>query len=351
MKKIKHRIYEIISPATQDDTYSRMFDLLVMILIILNVATIVISTFDTTEEWLVVFSYSVEIVCVLVFGVEYLLRLWTSDLLYPECGKIKARIKYIFSFMAIIDLLSIMPFTLPFIPDIDQRVADVFRIIRLLRVFKLHRYTSALSSMQIVLKRKASQLTSSVSVIILLTIITSIIIYNIESEAQPDVFINAFSGFWWSVATFTTVGYGDIVPITTVGKLFSSFIAFLGLGLIAVPTGIISAGYVELDNERHEKELKKIVTGLEQGLEEDAQRDKEIKRMVGEIEQGLEEDEERDKAISRMVKRLEEGLQEDENRDNDLKSLISELEQVDKVGEAKSFGNKCFCPYCGNKID
>ncbi len=351
MKKLKNRIFEIISPATKDDSFSRMFDLLVMILIILNVITIVISTYDNTADWLVVFSYTVETICVFVFGIEYLLRLWTSDLLFPECGKIKARVKYIFSFMAIVDLLSIMPFSLPFVPDIDQRVADVFRIIRLLRVFKLHRYTTALSSMQIVLKRKASQLTSSVSVIFLLIIITSVIIYNIESEAQPDVFINAFSGFWWSVATFTTVGYGDIVPITEIGKLFSSFIAFLGLGLLAIPTGIISAGYVELDNERHEKELKKLVNDLEQGLEEDAKRDKAIKKMVSEIEQGLEADEKRDIEITKMVQRLEEGIEEIEFHETDSKSMIDENENIGKAYIENPTDRKCFCPYCGNKID
>ncbi len=293
----KRRIFEIINPAKEGDKYSKIFDLLIMVLIILNVFTITVMTFDVEDEWLIVFTESVEVVSVLVFTIEYAFRLWTSDLLHPDKSKIVSRLLYVFSFMAIVDLLSILPFYLPFFITMHPSVLDTMRIIRLLRVFKLHRYTSALSSMHLVLKRKASQLTSSVSVILILTVITSIIIYNIEKEAQPEVFENAFSGFWWSVATFTTVGYGDIVPITAMGKLFSSVIAFLGLGLIAVPTGIISAGFVELNNEKHEKELKKIVEEQEHESEE----------------------------LIKFV--MEHGFDSDENNDK-----------------------KHFCPYCGKNI-
>ncbi len=260
---MKRRIFEIISPAAKDDSYSRIFDMLVVGIIILNVVGIGVSTFNHTSEFLYMFTESIELVSVLIFTIEYLLRLWTSDMLYPESGKIMSRIKYIVSFMAIIDLVSILPFFLPFFITLDARLLDTLRILRLLRIFKLHRYTNALTSMHKVIRRKGKLLISSVSVIILLTIITAIVIYNIESEAQPEVFENAFSGLWWAVATFTTVGYGDIVPITVAGKLFSSFIAYLGLGLIAIPTGIISAGFVELDNERHEKEIMKIQANID----------------------------------------------------------------------------------------
>ncbi len=296
---VKRRIFEIINPAKDGDSYSKIFDLLIMSLIVLNVISICATTFDIDYEWLSIITESVEIVSVAVFTLEYALRLWTSDMLHPENGKFVAMLRYIFSFMAIVDLLSILPFYLPFFVTMNPGVLDTMRIIRLLRVFKLHRYTTALSSMHLVLKRKASQLTSSVSVILILTVITSIIIYNIESEAQPEVFQNAFSGFWWSVATFTTVGYGDIVPVTVAGKLFSSVIAFLGVGLIAVPTGIISAGFVELNNEKHQKELKKIVREQEQESEE-------------------------------LIKFV---MEHEQHFDNTV------------------HGKKSFCPYCGEKLD
>ncbi len=297
---MKKRLYEIINPAKDGDFYSRIFDLTIMVLIVLNVVSITVSTFEPTDERVLILADAIEWVSVFIFSIEYILRLWTSDLLHPDKSRPVAMLKYIFSFMAIVDLLSILPFFLSMFLPMSTRVLDTLRIIRLLRVFKLHRYTSALSSMQKVLKRKAKLLTSSVSVIFVLIMITSIIIYNIESDAQPEVFINAFSGFWWSVATFTTVGYGDIVPVTTIGKLFSSVIAFLGVGLVAVPTGIISAGFVELDNERHEKALKKIVKEQEQESED-------LIKFVLEHEQGL--------------------------------------------GETINNSHKKFCPYCGERVD
>ncbi len=182
---------------------------------------------------------------VVVFTIEYALRLWTATCVYENTSHLKARVKYIFSFMPLIDLLAILPFYLPFIFPVDLRVLRLIRLLRLMRIFKLNRYTRALSAIGNVLKNKASQLISAVFVVFLLMIIASILMYSFENEAQPNVFENAFSGLWWAVATFTTVGYGDIYPITVLGKILSSVMAMLGIGLVAVPTGIISAGFVE----------------------------------------------------------------------------------------------------------
>ena len=181
----------------------------------------------------------------IVFTIEYLLRIWTADILYPEYGKIVSRIKYAFSFMALIDLFAILPFYVPLLIPIDLRTLRILRVIRFLRIFKVSRYTNALSIIGTVLKNKSSQLISSMFVVALLMLTSSIIMYNIENPAQPDVFTNAFSGLWWAIATFTTVGYGDIYPITALGKVLSAIIALLGIGLVAVPTGIISAGFRE----------------------------------------------------------------------------------------------------------
>jgi voltage-gated potassium channel len=118
----------------------------------------------------------------------------------------------------------------------------------MLRILKVNRYTDALSAVGDVLKRKASQLVSSMLVVLVMMIIASVLMYYIEYEAQPEVFENAFSGVWWAVATLTTVGYGDIYPITAPGKMLSTVISLLGIGLVAVPTGIISAGFLEQMN-------------------------------------------------------------------------------------------------------
>ena len=125
-------------------------------------------------------------------------------------------------------------------------------------MLKFNRYTSAFGVIAEVFKRKSAQLISSVVVVGLLMIISSVLMYNVEHPVQPDIFKNAFSGLWWSVATFTTVGYGDIYPVTALGKVLSSVIALLGIGLVAVPTGIISAGFIELTEARKNNDKKEF---------------------------------------------------------------------------------------------
>lgn len=244
MKKIKKRIFEIIQTANKDDLASRIFDIGIIALILINVVLVIADTFTLPEAVSTAFGI-VETVSVVIFSAEYLCRVWTSDLLFPNLSPIRARVRYIFSFMAIIDLLAILPFYIPFLIPIDLRVLRMLRIVRLFRVFKLNRYTSALSTIATVFKKKKSQLISSIFVVLLLMIIAAVLMYSIESETQPDVFENAFSALWWAIATLTTVGYGDIYPVTVLGKILSAVIALLGIGLVAVPTGIISAGFME----------------------------------------------------------------------------------------------------------
>lgn len=178
------------------------------------------------------------------------------DMLRPDLSPARARLCYMVSFMAVIDLLSILPFYISFIP-VDLRVLRMLRIVRLFRVFKINRYTTALASIGSVFKAKKQQLFSSVFVVLLLMVIAAVLMYNIENAAQPETFDNAFSALWWAVATFTTVGYGDIYPVTAAGKILSAIIAILGIGLVAVPTGIISSGFIEqMDSGEPETDQK-----------------------------------------------------------------------------------------------
>lgn len=244
MQRLKEWVYNLIRDDDENDLASNIFDTAIIVLIAVNVALVILDTF-ALPLWLQSLSSGIEIVSVIIFTIEYLLRLWTATYLYPDTKPLKARLKYMMSFMAIIDLLAILPFYIPFIIPMDLRVLRTLRVVRLLRLFKVNRYTDALSTIANVFKKKASQLLSSMFIVSLLMIIASILMYNVESSAQPDVFTNAFSGLWWAVATLTTVGYGDIYPITMLGKVFSAIIAMLGIGLVAVPTGIISAGFIE----------------------------------------------------------------------------------------------------------
>ena len=244
MNMIKLRIYNLIRDDDENDLASNIFDGVIISLIIINVIAIIADTFDFPDVVTMVFHY-IEVVSVIIFSAEYILRVWTSDLIHPEMPSWKARLRYVFSPMALIDLLAILPFYIPFIIPIDLRILRMLRIIRLFRVFKFNRYTNAMQTISAVLKKKKSQLISSLIIVFLLMLMAAVLMYNIESDAQPDAFSNAFDALWWAVATLTTVGYGDIYPVTVLGKFLSAVIALLGIGLVAIPTGIISSGFME----------------------------------------------------------------------------------------------------------
>lgn len=242
-KRIKQRAHEILEVARPNDKASRAVDIGLMCLILINVALIIADTFDL-PPLAVRISGIVETVSVVIFTIEYILRLWVADLSYPELSPFRARLKYIRSFAAVIDLVSLLP---SFISAMSANfmILRMLRVLRLLRAFKLNRYTHALRDIGEVFRKKASQLISSMLVVSFLMVISSVLMYDAEHEAQPEVFDNALSGLWWAIATLTTVGYGDIYPVTAIGRVMSAIIALLGIGLVAVPTGIITAGFSE----------------------------------------------------------------------------------------------------------
>jgi voltage-gated potassium channel len=193
-----------------------------------------------------------EVVSVIIFSIEYVLRLWTSRFLYPDAKH--PALKYALSAMAIIDLLAIAPFYLPFLISFDLRFVRMLRLFRLLRIFKLNRYNDAIGIIGHVVKREKEKLLTTILFTGIIIIFASSIMYYVENEAQPDKFPNIIASIWWAVATLTTVGYGDVYPITALGKVLSGVIAVLGIGLVALPTGIISSGFVvEMSNQSTEE--------------------------------------------------------------------------------------------------
>ena len=246
--RIKRIIFEVIQPSADtsghDRIASRIFDNTILTLIVFSVLSVFICTFSI-PDWLFRTLIRIEFVSIIIFTVEYALRIWTANLLYPELNPVRARIKYITSPMAIIDLISILPFLLPILHTYNLVGVRVFRLVRLLRVFKLNRYSDALASIGEVFRSKAQQMIASTFLVFLVLVLASLLIYYAEHDAQPEQFKNAFSGLWWAVATLTTVGYGDIYPITPLGRFFGAVIAILGIGMVAVPTSILSAGFME----------------------------------------------------------------------------------------------------------
>lgn len=240
---IKKRVFEIISKAEDGDRASQIFDWFIMALIALSILSIILESFESINlRYRTVFQVF-EIITVVVFTIEYLLRIWTADMLFPEAKRPK--IKYIFSFMAIIDLLAILPFYLPFFSaDLRfLRMMRLFRLFRLLRVFKLGRYFEALQIIMKVIRTSGPQLVMSVVICFFVMLFSAIIMYTVENPVQPDQFPNVIAALWWALCTLTTVGYGDVYPITSIGRFFASVISLVGIGIIAIPTGIIAAGF------------------------------------------------------------------------------------------------------------
>ena len=242
---IKKRVFEIIEKGKPGDRASRYFDLFLVILIVLNVVAIILESVKTIYTVFPTGFRAFEVFSVLVFTVEFILRVWTAEYKVQASKRSTARIKYIFTPMAIIDLLAILPFYLPFLLPVDLRFLRILRLTRLLRLLKIQRYSQSLQLIGKVLKEKKEELVVTIFVTFILIVFASTLMFYLESDEQPDQFPNIISVFWWAIATLTTIGYGDVYPVTGWGRFLSGVIAVLGIGLVALPTGILSSGFIE----------------------------------------------------------------------------------------------------------
>lgn len=252
----RKRIFEIIQIGKETDFASRFFDYALTFVILLNLFVALFSTFEVSRQFETVLCF-IEEATVALFTAEYALRLWTSDYLYPRTKrKVRCAIRFALSPTGIVDLLAFAPFYFPsFFPE-GMVAFRIFRIIRILGLFRVTPYQDALNVITNVLLRKKQQLISSVVLVLILMTSASLLMYGIEHSAQPDVFKNAFSGFWWATSSLLTVGYGDIYPITTAGRIVGIFLTFLGVGMVAIPTGILSAGFIEQIQELQQEGVK-----------------------------------------------------------------------------------------------
>ena len=241
----RRRIFEIVEIGAADDLLSRGYDFFGSLVVVLALAASVAATFDGAEARCGVLLNTVEIATSAFFAVDYVLRVWTARCLYPTLTPGKATVRYVSSVGGLIDLVSFLPTFLPVFFPSGMVAFRMFRVVRIFRLFRINAYYDSLHVITEVLRSKRQQLLSSVFIILTLMLASSLCMYSLEHEAQPEVFRNAFSGIWWSVSTLLTVGYGDIYPITTAGKIFGIVITFLGVGMVAIPTGIISAGFVD----------------------------------------------------------------------------------------------------------
>ncbi len=272
---LKKKIFDIIEIGNKEDTISRAFDILIVLTIVANLFVTLADTFEEMHVFRGVLD-TVELITIIIFTVEYILRLWTSEYLYTGRGytKAKAALAFVFSFYGIIDLLTFLPYYLPLLFPTGVVVFRLLRVFRIFRLFKINAQYDAFNIITNLLYEKKTQLISSICLVLILMVASSLGMYNLEHEAQPEAFKNAFSGMWWSVSALLTVGYGDIYPITTAGKILGIITAFLGVIMVAIPTGIISAGFVEqytkmkaTDNYVQDENVKSEIVSVTEGHE------------------------------------------------------------------------------------
>ncbi len=297
VKRIKKRLYEILEIAAVGDMASKLFDIFIMTLITLNVIAVILATVERVDSQYQYYFRIFEIFSVTIFTIEYLLRLWTCTINKNFRNSVTGRIKYILTPFAIIDLLAILPFYLPMIIPLDLRFVRAVRLFRLFRLFKMGRYSKAIFILKKVLKEKKEELILVIFVVFLLLIIFSSLMYFIEKEAQPEAFSSIPEAMWWGIITLTTVGYGDVYPITPLGKILGALIAFLGIGMFALPAGILGSGLVEvvrgkeMNNDKSIEELSinktatcskinKKIENLEEKLKGAAEELKSLKKML-----------------------------------------------------------------------
>lgn len=203
--------------------------------------------------------YYFEMFSVAIFTAEYLARIWTADLKYPTKKGSRAVMTFVLSPTALIDLFAILPTYLPLLFPIDLRFIRVLRFMRITRLLKLQRYSRSLRIIGDVLRENKSDLGVTFFITFILLTVAATFMYYIEGKVQPEAFPNIIASFWWAIATLTTVGYGDVYPMTNWGKVISGIIALLGIGIVALPTGILSAGFMDKIKQRRKTKANKDI--------------------------------------------------------------------------------------------
>ncbi|MBK7337607.1 MAG: ion transporter [Saprospirales bacterium] len=265
MKRFKTFVFQVLDE--EDDAghpLNKPVGLGIMALIALSVIAVIFESdqylSDTFHRWF----YAFEVFAVTIFTLEYLGRAWTADLKFKDLSRWQAIRRFVFSPLALIDLLAIAPFYLELAlmaygaqKILDTRFLRVLRLMRLLRLFKLNRYNQSLRLIVKVVRDEREKMVVTLFMVGILLVLSSALMFTAEHDVQPDKFPNIYTSLWWSIATITTVGYGDVYPITPGGKILAGMIALLGIGLVALPTGILASSFVNyLKDSDSQKELE-----------------------------------------------------------------------------------------------
>ena len=282
MSELRHRAYEILDHTEPDDPPARLLAAVLVVLITANVVAIVLKSEAAIDavwnSWLDGF----EVVSVALFTVEYLFRVWSA----VESGHgryrqpLLGRLRYMLTPLALVDLIAILPFYLSFLAPVDLLFVRVFRMFL---IFKLTRYQASMNLLAKVLRNEAGPIAAAIFVLMMLLIVAASFAYLAEHQAQPQVFASIPDAMWWAIVTMTTVGYGDMVPVTPLGKVVGGVIAIVGLGMVALPAGLLASGFSEQLHQRRQEFEAAVSRTLAKGAitPEEGDQLKEIRSRLG----------------------------------------------------------------------
>lgn len=259
---LKQRVFVALEKPFEARPVGKICGIGLIVLIVLNALLVGLPDAEDarTSDFLIIFG----VASTIAFGIEYCCRVWTADLLHPDTTLARARLRYIFSPMGIVDFLSFVPAL--FVPLIPASAAlnDAIRIIRLVRLVKISRYMRGLRTIGRVFATRHQEIVAAFMVLALLAVASSVLMFEAEHDVQPGAFDSVWTGLYWAVTTMTTTGYGDIVPVTPLGRFIGFMTMVLSIGVVAIPAGIFSAGFVEeFRAQRHQKNESEMGTPAE----------------------------------------------------------------------------------------
>jgi voltage-gated potassium channel len=264
----------MLETANSRDLPSRIVDLTLIALICISIASVLLESMQEVELLWGAELYWLEVITVCIFSVEYLLRVWCSiesaDQRLAGRTPLEIRLRYVLSFHAFIDLLAILPFYLMLFGffGVDMRF---LRAIRLLRVLKLTRYSAAIEMLVACIVENGRSLAAAFFILLIVMLMAAAGMYYFEREVQPEAFSSIPAAMWWAFVTLTTVGYGDVTPVTAGGKIFGALITVIGVGMVALPTGILASGYSQQLELRQANYRRKADEALDDGFLSDAE--------------------------------------------------------------------------------
>ena len=262
-RRLQSKIFYIMDMAQVGDIKSKIFDVFMLSLISLNVVAVILETDPVLARHFHIFFRRFELFSIIVYTIEYFIRIWSCTIKEKYRHPFWGRINFIASLYAMIDLISILPFYLPLMIPLDLRTLRIVRLVRVFRVFKVGHYRRSLQVIVNVLKKSKEQLAITLMLLLLSTIVISTLMFYIENPHQPKKFVSIPVTILWCISTMATINYSDLAPITPLGKLLSIAITLIGIGLFAIPTGILSAGFADEIFRKQQQKLE----GNEKALE------------------------------------------------------------------------------------